>query len=226
MAKKNSYLRGLTRAAYNAMQRYNRLAREDEKATLSPGKIKASARAAGITPFEWIRNAEESNLGPRVSAKVQKQIEAARRAERKAGKVPTSTAAIRRSIAEKAKRAKSRGKKARPQAVIEKLLAKSLDIVHPASVAFLATLASEIKARITSTTLRNHLSGTKYAGNKAMKTAAYEMVKDALYDFRGKAQRGEFASGAEMNAADQAIANMAEAGFVEVDLKNSSWVRR
>ena len=53
MAKrKTGYLRGLSRAAYNALQRYNRLAREDGLKALAPGAVKKFSEGAGMTPTE------------------------------------------------------------------------------------------------------------------------------------------------------------------------------
>ena len=100
MAKrKTDYLRGLSRAAYNALQRYNRLAREDGMKALAPGAVKRFAREQGVSAYEFIRKAEETNIAPRVSKKEEAMIRRLRAIEKRAGKVPTSTAAIRRSIA-------------------------------------------------------------------------------------------------------------------------------
>ena len=100
MAKrKTDYLRGLSRAAYNALQRYNRLARQDGMKTLAPGAVKRFAREQGVSAYEFIRKAEETNIAPRVSKKEEAMIRRLRAIEKRAGKVPTSTAAIRRSIA-------------------------------------------------------------------------------------------------------------------------------
>ena len=75
MAKrKTEYRRGLSRAAYNALQRYNRLAREDGKKTLAPGEVKRLAREQGISPYEFILKAEEANIAPRVSKKEEAMI--------------------------------------------------------------------------------------------------------------------------------------------------------
>ena len=98
--RKTGYLRGLSRAAYNALQRYNRLAREDGLKPLAPGKIKNYSKEAGMTPTEYIRKAEETNLGPRLSRNEERMVDKLRRIEKAAGKRPTSRGAIRRSIAE------------------------------------------------------------------------------------------------------------------------------
>ena len=101
MAKrKTGYLRGLSRAAYNALQRYNRLAREDGLKTLAPGKIKDLSKKAGMTQVEYIRSAEQANIGPRLSRSEERMVDKLRRIEKSAGKRPTSRGAIRRSIAE------------------------------------------------------------------------------------------------------------------------------
>ena len=76
MAKrKTGYLRGLSRAAYNALQRYNRLAREDGLKALTPGKIKKYSKEAGMTQVEYIRSAEEANLGPRLSRNEERMVD-------------------------------------------------------------------------------------------------------------------------------------------------------
>ena len=98
--RKTGYLRGLSRAAYNALQRYNRLAREDGLKALTPGKVKEWSKNAGKTPIEYIRGAEEANLGPRLSRNEERMVDKLRRIEKSAGKRPTSRGAIRRSIAE------------------------------------------------------------------------------------------------------------------------------
>ena len=70
MAKrKTGYLRGLSRAAYNALQRYNRLAREDGLKALAPGKVKSMAKEQGVSAYEFIRKAEEANIAPRSTKK-------------------------------------------------------------------------------------------------------------------------------------------------------------
>ena len=97
--RKTGYLRGLSRAAYNALQRYNRLAREDGLKALAPGKVKSMAKEQGVSAYEFIRKAEEANIAPRSTKKEEAMIRKLRSIERRAGKVPTSTAAIRRSIA-------------------------------------------------------------------------------------------------------------------------------
>ena len=67
MAKrKTDYLRGLSRAAYNALQRYNYLARQDGMKALAPGEVKRLAREQGVSPYDFIRKAEETNIAPKI----------------------------------------------------------------------------------------------------------------------------------------------------------------
>ena len=148
MAKrKTDYLRGLSRAAYNALQRYNRLAREDGMKALTPGAVKRFAREQGVSPYEFIRKAEETNLAPRVSKKEEAMIRRLRSIEKRAGKVPTSTAAIRRSIAAaKAKKPRKGMRKKNAKDVLSQLEIKAYDVIDPSSVKWLASLARKAKA--------------------------------------------------------------------------------
>lgn len=221
--RKTGYLRGLSRAAYNALQRYNRLAREDGLKALAPGKVKKEAKDKGVSAYEFIRK-EEKNIAPRATKKEEAMIRKLRSIERRAGKVPTSTAAIRRSIAAaKARKPRKGMRKRNAKDVLSQLETKALDIVDPSSVEWLATTAFNTDANETGRTLMEILNGQRYVSGKAMTTAAFKLVKDALYDFRHRLEIGEFGSMAEQLAADRAIAGMARSGFVDVSLKFKVW---
>lgn len=222
--RKTGYLRGLSRAAYNALQRYNRLAREDGLKALAPGKVKSMAKEQGVSAYEFIRKAEEANIAPRSTKKEEAMIRKLRSIERRAGKVPTSTAAIRRSIAAaKARKPRKGMRKKNAKDVLSQLETKALDIVDPSSVEWLSTTAYNTDANETGRALGEILNGQRYVAGKAMTTAAFKLVKDALYDFRHRLEIGEFGSMAEQVAADRAIAGMARSGFVDVSLKFKTW---
>ena len=232
MAKKTRYLRGLTRAAYNALQRYNRLAREDGLKPLAPGKIKSYSKEAGMTPTEYIRKAEEANLGPRLSRNEERMVDKLRRIEKSAGKRPTSRGAIRRSIAElRAKRSGSpykRGKRTAKQATrdtLARLEAKALDIRHPYDVRWLEKFAEELDANNTALEILANLADGKdlYVKGRGMLTAGFELVKDELYDFKQRNKRKEFKTLADEVAADKAIAEDARRAFVDVTMHFKLW---
>lgn len=222
--RKTGYLRGLSRAAYNALQRYNRLAREDGLQPLAPGKVKKEAKDKGVSAYDFIRKQEETNIAPRATKKEEAMIRKLRSIERRVGKVPTSTAAIRRSIAAaKARKPRKGMRKRNAKDVLSQLETKALDVVDPSSVEWLATTAFNTDANETGRTLMEILNGQRYVAGKAMTTAAFKLVKDALYDFRHRLEIGEFGSMAEQVAADRAIAGMARSGFVDVSLKFKVW---
>ena len=230
--RKTGYLRGLSRAAYNALQRYNRLAREDGMQALAPGKIKNYSKEAGMTPTEYIRKAEEANLGPRLSRNEERMVDKLRRIEKAAGKRPTSRGAIRRSIAElRAKRAGSpykRGKRSAKQATrdtLAKLEAKALDIRHPYDVRWLEKFAEELDANNTALEILTNLADGKdlYVKGRGMLTAGFELVKDELYDFKQRKKRKEFKTLADEVAADKAIAEDARRAFVDVTMHFKLW---
>lgn len=232
MAKKSGYLRGLTRAAYNALQRYNRLAREDGLKPLAPGKVKEYSKNAGMTQVEYIRSAEQANIGPRLSRSEERMIDKLRRIEKAAGKRPTSRGAIRRSIAElKAQRKKKKWKKGMRSAkqatrdTLAKLEAKALDIRHPYDVRWLAEFADELGAWNTAIEILSNLADGKdlYVKGRGMLTAGFELVKDELYDFRKRKEREEFNTLAEEVSADKAIAEDARRAFVDVTIHFKAW---
>ena len=225
MAKrKTDYLRGLSRAAYNALQRYNRLAREDGMKALTPGVVKRLAREQGVSPYEFIRKAEETNLAPRVSKKEEAMIRKLRSIEKRAGKVPTSTAAIRRSIAAaKAKKPRKGMRKKNAKDVLSQLEIKAYDVIDPSSVKWLASLARKAKAIKTADKIEEFLEGQLYVKGKGMLISSFNLVKDAIYDFKHRREREEFASEEEKEKADQSIADMARDGFIDVSLKFKHW---
>lgn len=232
MAKKTGYLRGLTRAAYNALQRYNRLAREDGLKALAPGKVKDLSKKAGMTPTEYIRNAEQANIGPRLSRSEERMVNRLRRTEKAAGKRPTSRGAIRRSIAElKAQRKKKKRKKGMRSAkqatrdTLASLEAKAIDIRHPYDVRWLATFAEELEAWNTALEIQRNLADGKdlYVKGRGMLMAGFELVKNELYDFRKRKEREEFNTFAEEVAADKAIAEDARRAFVDVTIHFKLW---
>lgn len=225
MAKrKTDYRRGLSRAAYNALQRYNRLAREDGKKTLAPGEVKRLAREQGVSAYEFIRKAEETNIAPRVSKKEEAMIRRVRSIEKRAGKVPTSTAAIRRSIAAtKAKKPRKGMRKKKAKDVLAQLEIKSFDVIDPSSVKWLAALARDAGARQTASKIEEFLNGQLYVKGKGMLISSFNLVKDAIYDFKHRVKREEFLSVEEMEEADGAIAAMARDGFIDVSLQFKHW---
>lgn len=233
MAKrKTGYLRGLSRAAYNALQRYNRLAREDGLKALAPGKVKDLSKKAGMTQVEYIRSAEEANLGPRLSRSEERMVDKLRRIEKSAGKRPTSRGAIRRSIAElKAQRKGSpwkRGKRSAKNATrdtLARLEAKALDIRHPYDVRWLEKFAEELDAWNTALEILYNLADGKdlYVKGRGMLTAGFELVKDELYDFKQRKKRKEFKTLADEVAADKAIAEDARRAFVDVTMHFKLW---
>ena len=225
MAKrKTDYLRGLSRAAYNALQRYNRLARQDGMKALAPGEVKRFAREHGVSPYEFIRKAEETNLAPRVSKKEEAMIRRLRSIEKRAGKVPTSTAAIRRSIAAaKAKKPRKGMRKKNAKDVLSQLEIKAYDVIDPSSVKWLASLARKAKAIKTADKIEEFLEGQLYVKGKGMLISSFNLVKDAIYDFKHRREREEFASEEEKEKADQSIADMARDGFIDVSLKFKHW---
>ena len=230
--RKTGYLRGLSRAAYNALQRYNRLAREDGLKPLAPGKIKSYSKEAGMTPIEYIRKAEETNLGPRLSRNEERMVDKLRRIEKSAGKRPTSRGAIRRSIAElRAKRSgktRKKGMRSAKQATrdtLAKLEAKALDIRHPYDVRWLERFAEELDANNTALEILTNLADGKdlYIKGRGMLTAGFELVKDELYDFKQRKKRKEFKTLADEVAADKAIAEDARRAFVDVTMHFKLW---
>lgn len=233
MAKrKTGYLRGLSRAAYNALQRYNRLAREDGLKALAPGAVKKLSENAGMTPAEYIRNAEQANIGPRLSRNEERMVDKLRRIEKSAGKRPTSRGAIRRSIAElKAQRKRSpwkRGKRLAKHATrdtLAKLEAKALDIRHPYDVRWLEKFAEELDAWNTALEILYNLADGKdlYVKGRGMLTAGFELVKEELYDFKQRKKRKEFKTIADEVAADKAIAEDARRSFVDVTMHFKLW---
>lgn len=229
---KKSYLRGLSRAAYNALQRYNRLAREDGLKTLAPGAIKKFSKGAGMTPIEYIRNAEEANLGPRLSRNEERMVDKLRRIEKAAGKRPTSRGAIRRSIAELKNQRKGRpwkkGMRSAKQATrdtLARLEAKALDIRHPYDVRWLEKFAEELEANNTALEILANLADGKdlFVKGRGMLTAGFELVKDELYDFKQRKKRKEFKTLADEVAADKAIAEDAKRAFVDVTMHFKLW---
>ena len=226
MAKrKTDYLRGLSRAAYNALQRYNRLARQDGMKALSPGMVKRLAMEQGVSAYEFIRKAEEANIAPRVSKKEEAMIRRLRSIEKRAGKVPTSTAAIRRSIAAaKAKKPRKGMRKKKAKDVLAQLEIKSFDVIDPSSVKWLAALARDAEAIKTADKIEEFLVGQLYVKGKGMLISSFNLVKDAIYDFKHRNKREEFASKEEKDEADRAIAAMAKDGFVDISLKfKNTW---
>ena len=225
MAKrKTDYLRGLSRAAYNALQRYNRLARQDGMKALAPGAVKRLAMEQGVSPYEFIRKAEETNIAPRVSKKEEAMIRRLRAIEKRAGKVPTSTAAIRRSIAAaKAKKPRKGMRKKSTKDVLSQLEINSLGLMYPSSVNWLAALARDAEATKTADTLDEILNGQLYAKGKGLLTSTFNLVKDAIYDFKSRVKREEFASAEEKDEADRAIAAMVRDGIIDVSLKFKNW---
>ena len=225
MAKrKTDYLRGLSRAAYNALQRYNRLARQDGMKALAPGAVKRLAMEQGVSAYEFIRKAEETNIAPRVSKKEEAMIRRLRAIEKRAGKVPTSTAAIRRSIAAaKSKKPRKGMRKKKAKDVLAQLEIKSFDVIDPSSVKWLATLARGAEAIKTADKIEEFLDGQLYVKGKGMLISSFNLVKDAIYDFKHRNKREEFASAEEKDEADRAIAAMARDGFIDVSLKFKHW---
>ena len=225
MAKrKTDYLRGLSRAAYNALQRYNRLARQDGMKALAPGAVKRLAREQGVSPYEFIRKAEETNIAPRVSKKEEGMIRRLRSIEKRAGKVPTSTAAIRRSIAAaKAKKPRKGMRKKSTKDVLSQLEINSLGLMYPSSVNWLAALARDAEATKTADTLEEILNGQLYVKGKGLLTSTFNLVKDAIYDFKSRVKREEFASAEEKDEADRAIAAMVRDGIIDGSLKCKHW---
>ena len=225
MAKrKTDYLRGLSRAAYNALQRYNRLARQDGMKALAPGAVKRFAREQGVSAYEFIRKAEETNIAPRVSKKEEAMIRRLRSIEKRAGKVPTSTAAIRRSIAAaKAKKPRKGMRKKSTKDVLSQLEINSLGLMYPSSVNWLAALARDAEATKTADTLDEILNGQLYVKGKGLLTSTFNLVKDAIYDFKSRVKREEFASAEEKDEADRAIATMVRDGIIDVSLKFKNW---
>ena len=225
MAKrKTDYLRGLSRAAYNALQRYNYLAREDGMKALAPGEVKRLAMEQGVSPYEFIRKAEETNIAPRVSKKEEAMIRRLRSIEKRAGKVPTSTAAIRRSIAAaKAKKPRKGMRKQSTKDVLSQLEINSLGLMYPSSVNWLAALARDAEATKTADTLDEILNGQLYVKGKGLLTSTFNLVKDAIYDFKSRVKREEFASVEEKEEADRAIATMVRDGIIDVSLKFKNW---
>lgn len=221
MAKrKTDYLRGLSRAAYNALQRYNRLARQDGMKALSPGEVKRLAREQGVSGYEFIRKAEETNIAPRVTKKEEAMIRRLRSIQKRAGKVPTSTAAIRRSIAAaKAKKPRKGMRKKKAEDVISQLEINSLGLIYPSSVNWLAALARDAEATKTAETLEGILNGEVYVKGKGLLSSTFNLVKDAIYDFKSRMKREEFATEEEKDEADRAIAAMVRDGIVDVSLK-------
>ena len=225
MAKrKTDYLRGLSRAAYNALQRYNRLARQDGMKALSPGMVKRLAMEQGVSAYEFIRKAEEANIAPRVSKKEEAMIRRLRSIEKRAGKVPTSTAAIRRSIAAaKAKKPRKGMRKKSTKDVLSQLEINSLGLMYPSSVNWLAALARDAEATKTADALEEILNGQLYVKGKGLLTSTFNLVKDAIYDFKSRVKREEFASAEEKDEADRAIATMVRDGIIDVSLKFKNW---
>ena len=233
MAKrKTGYLRGLSRAAYNALQRYNRLAREDGLKALAPGAVKKFSEKAGMTQVEYSRNAEEANLGPRLSRNEERMVDKLRRIEKSAGKRPTSRGAIRRSIAElKAKRSgrkRKKGMRSAKQATrdtLAKLEANTLDIRHPYDVRWLEKFAEELEANNTALEILANLADGKdlYVKGRGMLTAGFELVKRELYDFKLRKKRKEFETLADEVAADKGIAEDARRAFVDVTMHFKLW---
>lgn len=232
MARKTGYLRGLTRAAYNALQRYNRLAREDGLKPLAPGKVKDLSKKAGMTQVEYIRNAEEANLGPRLSRNEERMVDKLRRIEKAAGKRPTSRGAIRRSIAElKAQRKGRKRRKGMRSAknatrdTLAKLEANTLDIRHPYDVRWLEKFAEELDANNTAIEILANLADGKdlYVKGRGMLTAGFELVKRELYDFKLRKKRKEFETLADEVAADKGIAEDARRAFVDVTMHFKLW---
>lgn len=233
MAKrKTGYLRGLSRAAYNALQRYNRLAREDGLKTLAPGKVKDLSKKAGMTPTEYLRNAEQANLGPRLSRSEERMVDKFRRIEKAAGKRPTSRGAIRRSIAElKAKRKRRKWKKGMRSAkqatqdTLARLEANALYIRHPYDVRWLEKFAEELNANNTALEILTNLADGKdlYVKGRGMLMTGFELVKDELYDFKHRKKRKEFKTLADEVAADKAIAEDARRAFVDVTMHFKLW---
>lgn len=233
MAKrKTGYLRGLSRAAYNALQRYNRLAREDGLKALAPGAVKKLSENAGMTPTEYIRNAEQANIGPRLSRNEKRMVDKLRRIEKKAGKRPTSRGAIRRSIAElRAKRSGRKWKKGMRSAknatrdTLARLEAKALDIRHPYDVRWLEKFAEELEAWNTALEILKNLADGKdlYLKGRGMLTAGFELVKEELYDYKQRKKRNEFKTLADEVAADKAIAEDARRAFVDVTMHFKLW---
>ena len=218
--RKTDYLRGLSRAAYNALQRYNRLAREDGMKALAPGEVKRFARGQGVSPYEFIRKAEETNIAPRVSKKEEAMIRRLRAIEKRAGKVPTSTAAIRRSIAAaKAKKPRKGMRKKTTKDVLSQLEINSFGLIYPSSVNWLAALARDAEATKTADTLEEILNGEIYVKGKGLLSSTFNLVKDAIYDFKSRVKREEFATEEEKRKADQSIADMVRDGIVDVSLK-------
>ena len=229
---KKSYLRGLSRAAYNALQRYNRLAREDGLKALAPGAVKKYAKGAGMTPTEYIRNAEQANSGPRLSRNEERMVDKLRRIEKAAGKRPTSRGAIRRSIAELKKQRKGRpwkkGKRLAKHATrdtLASLEAKALDIRHPYDVRWMEKFAEELEANNTALEILANLADGKdlYVKGRGMLTAGFELVKRELYDFKLRKKRKEFETLADEVAADKAIAEDARRAFVDVTMHFKLW---
>ena len=225
MAKrKTDYLRGLSRAAYNALQRYNYLARQDGMKALAPGAVKRLAMEQGVSPYEFIRKAEETNIAPRVSKKEEAMIRRLRAIEKRAGKVPTSTAAIRRSIAAaKTKKPRKGMRKKSTKDVLSQLEINSLGLMYPSSVNWLAALARDAEATKTADALEEILNGQLYVKGKGLLTSTFNLVKDAIYDFKSRVKREEFASAEEKDEADRAIATMVRDGIIDVSLKFKDW---
>lgn len=230
--RKTGYLRGLSRAAYNALQRYNRLAREDGLKALAPGAVKKLSENAGMTPTEYLRNAEEANLGPRLSRNEERMVDKLRRIEKSAGKRPTSRGAIRRSIAElKAQRKKKKWKKGMRSAkqatrdTLARLEANAINIRHPYDVRWLATFAASLEAWNTALEILANLADGKdlYVKGRGMLMAGFELVRDELYDFRKRKEREEFNTLAEEVSADKAIAEDARRAFVDVTIHFKAW---
>ena len=67
------------------------------------------------------------------------------------------------------------------------------------------------------------MDGQLYVKGKGMLISSFNLVKDAIYDFKHRNKREEFASKEEKDEADRAIAAMARDGFIDVSLKFKHW---
>ena len=67
------------------------------------------------------------------------------------------------------------------------------------------------------------MEGQLYVKGKGMLISSFNLVKDAIYDFKHRREREEFASEEEKEKADQSIADMARDGFIDVSLKFKHW---
>ena len=95
--------------------------------------------------------------------------------------------------------------------------------MYPSSVNWLAALARDAEATKTADALEEILNGQLYVKGKGLLTSTFNLVKDAIYDFKSRVKREEFASVEEKEEADRAMATMVRDGIIDVSLKFKHW---